>query len=272
MIENHIEEKVFLLDRRDGLVFLLLAVAIFIVYWQARNHAFVAYDDVLYVTANRRVQTGLNLENLFWAFTTTSASNWHPLTWLSHMLDIQLYGMNPSGHHQTNVIFHILNTLLLYLVFRRMTGKSMRSGVVAALFALHPLHVESVAWVAQRKDVLSTFFWMLTLYSYAGYAERPVIKRYGFVFIFFVLGLMAKPMLVTLPFVLLLLDIWPLKRFRATRLWGSADSTDERRVFIKLIVEKTPLFALAVVSSIVTLMAQQAGGAVVYTGQPLSDR
>jgi len=248
--------------RPDIVIGLFLVLTIIVVYWQARNHAFVNYDDGLYVTSNSRVQTGLNLGNILWAFSSFSASNWHPLTWLSHMLDIQLYGMNPGAHHQTNIIFHILNTLLLFLVFKRMTGKPIPSAVVAALFALHPLHVESVAWVSERKDVLSTFFWMLTLYSYALYVEHPGIKRYVAVVLFFMLGLMAKPMLVTLPFVLLLLDCWPLKRFRPIHLWGTAGSPSQRLALFKLIIEKTPLFALVVISSIVTFLAQHVGGSV----------
>ena len=162
----------------------------------------------------------ITIENLKWAFTTTHAPYWHPLTWLSHMLDVQLFGLKAGGHHLMNVFFHIANTLLLFLILRRMTKTLWRSAFVAALFALHPLHVESVAWVAERKDVLSTLFWMLTLGAYAYYAERPGYRRYLLVLVCFLLGLMSKPMLVTLPFVLLLLDFWPLGRLQPAKHAG----------------------------------------------------
>ena len=157
------------------------------------------------------------MEAIRWAFTTGHAGNWHPLTWISHMLDIQLFGLNPQGHHLMNLFFHIANTLLLFFVLHRMTKALWQSAFVAALFALHPLHVESVAWVAERKDVLSTFFWMLTMGAYCYYVERPGLRRYLPVLLLFALGLMAKPMLVTLPFVLLLLDYWPLRRFEENK-------------------------------------------------------
>src|SRR5208282_1193673 len=165
-----------------------------------------------YVSENADVSGGLTWHGVWWAFTTGAAANWHPLTWLSHMLDVQLYGAAPGPHHLTNLLFHIANTLLLFGLLHRMTGALGRSAFVAGLFALHPLHVESVAWVAERKDVLSTLFWMLTLWAYVEYVRRPGLRRYGAVLLFFALGLMAKPMLVTLPFVLLLLDYWPLGR------------------------------------------------------------
>ncbi|MGZ6275481.1 MAG: tetratricopeptide repeat protein, partial [Syntrophales bacterium] len=152
--------------RRELLVCLCLALMTFSIYWQVQNFDFVRYDDDRYVTENRHVQMGVTAEEITWAFTSLYASNWHPVTWLSHMLDCQLYGLNPKGHHLTNLLFHILNTLLLFLILKRMTDALWRSAFVAALFAVHPLHVESVAWVAERKDVLSTFFWMLTLWAY----------------------------------------------------------------------------------------------------------
>ncbi len=202
---------------------LFLVITTFSVYWQVRDHSFVNFDDLLYVKENPSVRAGLTLENVRWAFTTPYATNWHPLTWLSHMLDVEFYGMNPGPHHLTNLLFHIANTLLLFFILKRMTGQTITlhpspiallwpSAFVAALFALHPLHVESVAWVSERKDVLSTFFWMLTLWAYARYAEAPKWDTYLLTILFFALGLMAKPMLVTLPFVLLLLDYWPLNR------------------------------------------------------------
>ena len=199
--------------RREFLVCLTLIAAVLLVYWQVRNHEFINYDDNVYVTDNPQVQKGLTLENLGWAFTSTQAGNWHPLTWFSHMLDCQLYGLNPKGHHLTNLLFHTANMVLLFLALKWTTGALWRSALVAALFGLHPLHVESVAWVAERKDVLSTLFWLLAILAYANYVNRPGIKRYLLVVISFALGLMVKPMLVTFPFVLLLLDYWPLGRF-----------------------------------------------------------
>ncbi|MCJ7540734.1 MAG: glycosyltransferase family 39 protein, partial [Desulfobacterales bacterium] len=239
--------------RPDLLISLFLVMAILAVYLQVRNHDFINFDDDLYVTINPHVQAGLTLDSITWAFTSTRASNWHPLTWLSHMLDCQIYGMNPGQHHLTNVLFHILNTLLLFFVFMRMTKDLWQSGFVAALFALHPLHVESVVWLAERKDVLSTFFWMLTLWSYVRYVERSGLNRYLPVLFFFILGLMAKPMLVTLPFVLLLLDYWPLERFR---LGPSEDGQDclPGRLYLGLVLEKIPLFLLSAGSSVITFM------------------
>lgn len=227
--------------RRDLLISLFLIITTVTVYWQVTNHNFV-YDDESYITKNRSVQAGLTLESIIWSFTTTQASNWHPLTWLSHLLDYQLYGMNSGMHHLTNLLLHLMNTLLLFLVLRRMTRDVWRSGFVTALFALHPLHVESVAWVAERKDVVSTFFGMLTVWSYIRYAERPGINRYLLVLMFFILGLMAKPMLITLPLVLLLLDYWPLNRFQRGTSRSSSISPQRSSVFY-LIWGKTPFFA-----------------------------
>jgi tetratricopeptide (TPR) repeat protein len=251
-------------NRLKLIICLFLTLSTISVFWQVRNHDFLNYDDELYITENRHVQAGLTWEGTTWAFTTFHASNWHPLTWLSHMLDFQIYGLSPAGHHLTNLLFHIANTLLLFFVLNRMTGALWRSAFVAALFALHPLHVESVAWVAERKDVLSTFFWMLTMWAYIRYAERPGIKTYLLVFLFFAFGLMSKPMLVTLPFVLLLMDYWPLGRLRLHSLSTSKQSNlrvQETPLF-RLVWEKAPLFALTAVSSVVTFYAQQAGGSV----------
>ncbi|MCP4345679.1 MAG: tetratricopeptide repeat protein [Desulfobacterales bacterium] len=206
------EKSLFFNLRSELFVCLFLVTAVLAVYWQTRNHSFVSYDDGQYVAENQYVQAGITVEGIVWAFTAIHASNWHPLTWLSHMADVHFYGINPGQHHLTNVLFHIVNTLLLFLIFKKMTGKIWQSGFVAALFGLHPLHAESVAWVAERKDVLSTFFWMLAVRSYIKYTEHPTFKSYLPVFVFFAMGLMAKPMVVTLPFVLLLLDHWPLRR------------------------------------------------------------
>ncbi|MHC4423964.1 MAG: tetratricopeptide repeat protein, partial [Planctomycetota bacterium] len=218
---------------------------------------------------NRNVKSGLNWENIRWAFTKEHASNWHPLTWLSHMLDYQLFGSNAGAHHIINVVFHIANTLLLFVVLARMTGRLWASGFVAAVFGLHPLHVESVAWVAERKDVLSTFFWMLTMLAYARYAEKPKLARYLLTLLFFLLGLMAKPMLVTLPFVLLLLDYWPLERMQFSRVVGGDDlqvddtqNTVGRTPILYLVLEKVPFLAFTVISSFVTFIVQRKGGAV----------
>ncbi|MDD5010982.1 MAG: glycosyltransferase family 39 protein, partial [Phycisphaerae bacterium] len=230
-------------------VFLLsicLAAAVIAVYWPVYNHDFVKYDDDKYVTDNINVLTGLSRENIHWAFTTDYASNWHPLTWMSHMFDRKFFGNWAGGHHLINVLFHISNTLILFYVLKRMTKSLWPSAFVAALFALHPLHVESVAWIAERKDVLSTFFGLLTIWAYVRYVEKPQLKWYLIILILFILGLMSKPMLVTLPFVLLLLDYWPL----------------ERKFSKVLIIEKLPFFLCSFVSSIVTFIVQRKGGAM----------
>jgi len=253
--------KEFIIKHRDILVCLFLVMATLAVYWQVQNYDFVELDDNAYIYENRHVQEGLTLESITWAFTTIHAGNWHPLTWLSHMLDCQFYGMNSGWHHLTNLFLHTANTLLLFLVFRKMTGSLWQSCFVAALFALHPLHVESVAWVAERKDVLSTFFWMLTMWSYIWYVEHPVVHKYILVVLFFALGLMSKPMLVTLPFVLLLLDFYPLNRFQFQQSDGSAKA-QQRSIALRLILEKIPLFVLVAISSAVTFYAQKHGGGV----------
>lgn len=256
--------------RSEAFICLILITAVLLVYWQVGDHEFINYDDNVYITDNAQVQEGLTSKGIIWAFTTSHTGNWHPLTWMSHMLDCELYGLNPWGHHLTNVLIHLANTILLFLGLRWMTGAIWRSGLVAALFALHPLHVESVAWVAERKDVLSTFFWMLTMLAYVHYVNRPGGKRYLLVLVTFSLGLMAKPMLVTLPFVLLLLDYWPLNRFQPQAVTGSVadqplglrSSGDDKSTILKAVMEKTPLFVLSVFSSGVTVMAQQQAGAI----------
>jgi protein O-mannosyl-transferase len=284
------------------LVYIFLAAATLVAFWQVHHCDFTNYDDDTYVTRNSHIQDGVTIKAIRWAFTTGYANFWHPMTWLSHMLDVQLFGLNPRGHHLTNLLFHIANTLLLFFVFHRMTSALWKSAFIAALFALHPLHVESVAWVAERKDVLSTFFWILTMGAYIFYVERPGMQRYLAVLVFFALGLMAKPMLVTLPLVMLLLDYWPLRRLQETksapniRPEGKAPAvagkrkgksekkhggkgavkaaehpakTEERgerkydwALIRFLLREKIPFFALTVFSSIVAFIAQQEGGAV----------
>jgi tetratricopeptide (TPR) repeat protein len=254
----------------EVLITLFLIVAILAVFWPVKNFRFLNLDDEGYVTDNPQVLNGLSFKGVIWAFTTIHSSNWHPLTWLSHMLDIELYGLNPGGHHLTNLLFHIANILLLFFILKQMTGAPWRSGFVAALFALHPLHVESVAWVAERKDVLSTFFWMLTIGAYVHYVHQTSLRRYLLVFLSFTLGLMSKPMLVTLPFVLLLLDYWPLGRFqmassrdiRISHIKTWSNSANGMPVLLRLVWEKVPLFVLVIASCLLTVMAQQKGGAV----------
>ncbi len=253
---------------------LFLVVATLATYGDLRTHQFINYDDGLYVTDNPTVQGGLTLPGLIGAFTSTCAGLWHPLTMLSHMLDCQLFGLHPGGHHLTSLLFHIANTLLLFLWLQRTTGALGPSFLVAALFALHPLHVESVAWVAERKDVLSTFFWLLTMWAYVWYVESPGFRRYWLILVCFILGLMAKPMLVTLPLVLLLLDYWPLHRWTLNRAAtvspskkGPSRVSRDRKTpqgvsAQRLAWEKAPLFALAALCSMVTFFAEKEGGAV----------
>jgi len=236
-----------ILNQKKFLITLILILSTLIVYWQVKDFDFVGYDDELYLTENHQVQAGLTFEGFIWAFTTFHTGNWHPLTWLSHMLDCELYGLNPMGHHWTNLQLHIANTLLLFFILQQITGALWKSAFVAALFALHPLHVESVAWVAERKDVLSTFLGMLTIWAYISYVKKRNILRYLLVFILLSMGLMAKPMLVTFPFVLLLLDFWPLGRLANIS---------------RIVWEKIPLFIPVAISSVLTFMAQQKIGAM----------
>lgn len=246
---------------RNILFCLFLIAATLSVYSQIYYHDFVNYDDNVYVTENRHIQTGFNLESISWALTSSHASNWHPITWLSHMLDYQLFNMNPGLHHLVNLFLHIINSLLLFVVLKKMTGRFWPSGFVAALFALHPLHVESVAWISERKDVLSTLFWMLTLWGYTWYVEHPQKKRYVVVLVLFSMGLMTKPMLVTLPFVLLLLDYWPLNRISHEQK-DTNHNTQQWSIIRRLVLEKAPFFLLAVISSTITFIVQKQGGAV----------
>src|SRR6266700_2893401 len=259
------------MTRNKTILISFLFLSTLAVYWPVAGHGFINYDDYEYVAENPNVQAGLTWKSIEWAFTTGYAGNWHPLTWLSHTLDWQLYGAYAGGHHLTNLFFHIVNSVLLFLVLQRMTGTHWRSGFVATLFALHPLHVESVAWASERKDVLSAFFFMLTLWAYVRYAEEAKVasenskggegvsnvedqssrtetcaariqspesniqdgthrisnharRYYALTLLLFALGLMSKPMLVTLPFVLLLLDFWPLCRFQLSTFDSSASA------------------------------------------------
>lgn len=302
--------------RRDGWILLALAAATIVVFGRVAGHEFVNYDDYAYVTMNREVQEGFTWQGVKAAFGQLhgQATYWHPVTWLSHMLDGQLFGLNPAGHHLGNLAFHTLNTLLLYVLWRRMTGARGRSAVLAALFALHPLQVDSVAWVAERKNVLSTLFWILTLLAYLRYAARPHWTRYLPVFGLMALGLMAKPTLVTLPCVLLLLDVWPLGRWPhhaqpaasreppvRSRRGNEADSFASQRrpppdvggsgswpakggegdrgagaparPLGWLLLEKGPLLGLSLASSLVTVRAHEALGALVSTAElPMAQR
>jgi len=234
--------------------FILLA-ATSAVYWQVNDFSFVNIDDSLYVENNRHVKTGLNIQNIKWAFTvaTRITNFWAPLTWLSIILDYELYGMNAGGYHLTNLLLHLANTLLILLVFYKMTGALWQSAFIAAMFALHPLHVESVAWVTERKDVLSTLFWLLTMWTYTSYTRSRDGRRYLLAFFCFVLGLMSKPMLVTLPFVLLLLDFWPLNRIQL-----SNPGVFFRALF-NLVYEKILFFVVIVGFSISTFITQNKG-------------
>ncbi len=254
-------------DHRRLLICAALAITTFAVYFPVRNYEFLHYDDDVYVTNNKEVQSGLSWHGVEWAFTTGHGANWHPLTWLSLMLDCKLFGVKSGPMHIVNVLFHIANSILLFVVLARMTKGVWQSAFIAGLFALHPLHVESVAWVAERKDMLSTLFWLLTMLAYVRYVERPSAGRYIAVPVLFAIGLLAKPMLVTLPFVLLLLDYWPLERI------GGQKTEDRRqRASLKwLIIEKTPLIVLSAASSIVTFIVQQQGGAVVASNRLLFD-
>jgi hypothetical protein len=210
------------------------------VYNPAANNDFVSFDDPVYVTGNQHVRAGLTWDTVKWAFRSTEQANWHPLTWLSHAVDYQLFHLKSSGHHYVSVLLHVLIVVLLFLFLEAATGLAWRSAVVAALFAVHPINVESVAWVSERKSVLCMLFFALTLLAYRWYAQNPSVKRYGLVGLLFVLGLMSKPMVITLPFVLLLLDYWPLGRT------GTPSGTQSQaRPWTRLVWEKVPLFALS---------------------------
>ena len=284
-------------------VCLLLASLTLLCYWPVTRHKFISFDDPEYVVENSQVQAGLTWRGISWALQTSFDGNWHPVTWISHMLDCQIYGLNAGGHHLTNLLFHIADTLLLFLLLRGLTGAIWRSAFAAALFAWHPLHVESVAWVAERKDVLSTFFFLLTLIGYAAYVRRRIDRCQGatvtekrselgelgvisnqcsasslqhpglfyvMALVTFALGLMSKAMVVTLPFVLLLMDFWPLQRFQLftvsppnKAIAGTPSSLIQRfGTIIRLICEKLPFFALALAASAIAFAAQKAGGAV----------
>jgi tetratricopeptide (TPR) repeat protein len=266
---SHPEKK---FGRPDLVILLVLGLMTFGIYAQVIGHQFITLDDPTYIVENPMVNRGVTLAGLAWAFTTFHAANWHPLTWISHMIDCQLFGINAGGHLLVNALIHAANTLLVFWFLLRTTRARWPSALVAALFALHPLHVESVAWASERKDTLSTFFGLLSLIAYVRYVEALSIRRYAWVVITLALGLLAKPMLVTWPFVMLLLDYWPLRRFVSMVGTSRGDVRTSRRgvptsysqwsVFRGLVVEKIPLFALVTASAIITFLAQSHGGAV----------
>ena len=253
------------LKRADLVILFGLAVMTLGIYAQVIGHQFITLDDPTYIRENPNVNRGVTLAGLAWAFTTFDAANWHPLTWISHMIDCQLFGTNAGRHLLVNTLIHAANTLLIFYFLLRTTHARWPSALVAALFALHPLHVESVAWASERKDTLCTFFGLLSLVAYVRYGEARSISRYAWVAITLALGLLAKPMLVTWPFVMLLLDYWPLARFRARgqdQRSRSASHSEAATVTARLVWEKLPLFVLVAVSMIITLLAQSHGGAV----------
>ncbi|MGH9552043.1 MAG: hypothetical protein ACRD3W_21835, partial [Terriglobales bacterium] len=249
-------------EKRNVIFCLLLVVATLALYNPVNRHPFVNYDDDRYVTENPHVHNGLAGDTIAWAFRATEQGNWHPLTWLSHALDYQLFHQNPAGHHFTSVLIHAANAVLLFLFLMYATRRLGPSLFVASLFAIHPINVESVAWVAERKNVLCTFFFFATLIAYGWYARKPEWRRYLAFTGLFALGLMSKPMVITLPFVLLLLDYWPLGRIR-----GAPPSSLPQSRLSKLIVEKLPLLGFSAASAVITMHAQRAGGAVRSTAQ-----
>ncbi len=253
--------------RRTLFISLLLFLATLLLYTPALKNGFVNYDDPDYVTSNPRVLQGLSWSNVRWAMTATVQANWHPLTWMSHMLDVQLFGLDPHGHHLHNILLHGCNVVLLFLLFRKVTGAAWRSALVAALFAVHPLNVECVAWIAERKSLLAMLFLLLTFLAYNWYVRKRSLVRYTLVLVLFALGLAAKPMVVTLPLLLLLWDYWPLGR-------ASTESVSESGLsWTYLVVEKVPLFFLSAASACVTVYAQANGGALGNTqALPLSQR
>src|SRR6266480_532178 len=235
-----------------GVSIFLMAIT-WLVFGETLRHLPINFDDPGYVFKNPQITTGLTSTGILWAFTHSCMQNWHPLTWISHMLDCQFFGLNPGGHHFTNVLLHTIAVILLFLLFQKMTGALWRSAFVAVVFAIHPLRVESVAWIAERKDVLSGLFFVLTIGAYVRYVRGPSLARYGLVCMLFAVGLMCKPMLITLPFVLLLLDYWPLNRMNAPGDPANNHLPTARRI----IVEKLPLLVLGAASSLATLFAQK---------------
>jgi protein O-mannosyl-transferase len=242
----------------------MLVASTAIGYWKVDRCGFIDFDDPYYVYKNYHLSSGTAGARLSWAFTTYYAANWHPLTWLSHMVDYRLYGLRPAGHHLSSLVFHIINALLLFFLLRAMTRSLWKSAFVAALFALHPLHVESVAWVSERKDVLSTFFMFASLLWYTSYVRTMKKRAYWAALVSFACGLMAKPMVVTLPFIMLLMDFWPFSRL--CPVVGEIEASSKNR-FLSLLVEKIPFFFLSILSCVITVIAQRAGNAIVKASE-----
>lgn len=253
-------------NQLNTLICVGLSILIFILYSHVKNHEFVSIDDDIYVTDNHHVQNGLTLKGLYWAFGFSERAYWHPMTWISHMLDCHLFGLSPGAHHIVNVIFHVINTLLLFICLNRMTGEKIKCAFVAAMFAVHPINVESVAWIAERKNLLSTLFWFLTILFYIRYTERPRFFSYLPVLTFFTMGLLAKPTLVTLPFVLILLDYWPLNRIALIKYEDDIlfPNKKQKQVFyfdikkiLYRIAEKIPFFFVAIISIIISSLSMR---------------
>jgi len=270
--------------RPEIFVTLFIVIASLSIYIQVRGHNFIIFDDNVYVTENPQVQSGISLDSLGWAFglKENTPMYWHPLTWISHMLDVQIYGLHPGMHHIVNLILHLLNSVMLFYVLKRMTGEIWKSAIVALLFALHPLNVESVAWIAARKNVLSTFLWMTTIFFYVRYAEKQDVKTYVLALMTFSLGLLAKPMLMTLPFVLLLLDFWPIRRLQIRNICAVKNEKPkpigkkEKSKVVSLpfiILEKVPFILIALlVTSIAALSMRQSNIFMSFESVPLKLR
>lgn len=253
--------------KRDICIGIVLSLAVVIIYWQVQEFKFIYYDDDAYVTEKGHVMSGLTRTGIKWALSATEAGFWHPLTWLSLMLDRELFNYNAGGFHWTNVLLHLINTLLLFALLKAATGAPLRSAFVALLFAIHPLHVETVAWVAQRKDLLCTLFGFAALWAYVKYAQSPGWRRYSLVTMLFILGLMSKPMIVTFPFVMLLMDYWPLQRLASHKPTSADLSVLPPHPFVQssrgmLWLEKLPLIALALMASILVIITEQKAGAL----------
>ncbi len=253
-------------------VFLFILLVTLFVYWNLSTYDFTNFDDYFYVTKNEHINTGISFENIIWAFklSTENRTYWHPLTWLSHMLDCQIFGLSPGPHHMMNLFIHIVNSLLLFLIFNKTTGALWKSAIVATLFAIHPINVESVAWVAERKNVLSSLFWLLTIISYIYYSKRPGVARYLLMLLVFSAGLLAKPMLVTLPFALLLLDFWPMDRIRYSSSQDSESTTNAINIAkkaspMRLFIEKTPLIFLALMVTGIVFISLTRTQAIIST-------
>ena len=239
------------------IIYICLTTLTMLTYWDVQNHNFINFDDHKYIIENDNIKNGFSSESVKWTFTTNHVSNWHPVTWLSLIMDYSFYRLNPKGYHFNNLLIHLSNTLLLFYFLNNTTGSKWKSAFVSSLFSLHPLHVESVAWVSERKDVLSTFFWLLTMIVYSKYTKGNRIRNYTLVLLFMVLGLLTKPMVVTLPFVLLLLDFWPLNRFELNE--GEKNHNILKTILL-LMLEKIPFIILAVTSSILTVMVHHDSG------------